>query len=175
MVKSRTKRKSSDLKVKDIQYAATMVSEYVKYWAKNEAGRLSQREIVIIPASWGFQVGKYSVRENEQTWVVKNTFDELVNTFTSKRSAVTWCILDQSMMFNTGDKLLRQDTKLSKLMQDSVNYSYTKQLAIKKKDTFMIDVLNARLAETVELIQLARIELEKTLNSAKYSVDRVLK
>lgn len=175
MVKSRTKRKSTEISVGHVKEAAELVSEYVRYWAKEQAGKLAKKELVIIPASWGFQVGKYSVKEQNQTWAVKNVFNEVINNFTSKRSAITWCILEQSQFYKTSDKLLSQDTKLSKLMQDNTNYSYTRQLAVKKKDLFMIDVLDARLAETAVLLGSAKFELEKTLNSAKYSVDRVLK
>lgn len=175
MVKSRTKRKSSDIDVKDIQTVANLATEYVRHWAKQEARQLVKNELVIIPASWGFQVGKYAVKEHFQTWEVRNTYNELVKRFTNKRSAITWCILEQSSLFKTSDRLLSQDAKLSKLIQDTANYNYTKQSAIKKRDLFMVDVLNARLAETAVLLESAKNELEKTLNSAKYSVDRVLK
>lgn len=175
MVKSRTKRKYSEVDVKDVQNLAELASQYVRHWTKEQAQSIAKQELVIIPATWGYQVGKYSVRERNQTWDVKNRFDELVKCFTSKRSAITWCILEQSQLFKTSDKLLAQDTRLSKLMQDSANYNYTRQAAIKKQDLFAVDVINARIAETAMLLDLAKNELEKTLNSAKYSVDRVLK
>lgn len=175
MAKSRTKRKSSDIDVKDVQDLAELASQYVRHWTKEQAQSIARHELVIIPAVWGYQVGKYSVRERNQLWDVKNTFGETIKFFTNKRSAITWCILEQSGLFKTSDRLLAQDTRLSKLMQDSANYNYTKQLAIKKRDLFTVDVLNARIAETSVLLESAKNELEKTLNSAKYSVDRVLK
>lgn len=175
MVKSRTKRKSSDINVKDVQNLAELASQYVRHWTKEQAQSIAKHELVIIPATWGYQVGKYSVREHNQTWDVRNVFNESIKYFTSKRSAITWCILEQSNLLNTSNKLLAQDTKLSKLIQDAANYNYTKQAAIKKRDLFTVDVLNARLAETSVLLESAKNELEKTLNSAKYSVDRVLK
>jgi hypothetical protein len=175
MAKSRTKRKSSDINVKDVQTLANLASEYVRHWTKEQARALAVQELVIIPASWGFQVGKYAVKQNNQVWDVRNSYHELVKNFTSKRSAITWCILEQSRLFKTSDRLLLQDAKLSKLIQDTANYNYTKQAAVKKRDLFMVDVLNARLAETAVLLESAKNELEKTLNSAKYSVDRVLK
>lgn len=175
MAKSRTKRKSSDIDVKDVENLAELASEYVRHWTREQAQSIAKQELVIIPANWGYQVGKYSVREHNQTWLVKNVFNEPVNCFTSKRSAITWCILEQSQLFKTSDRLLAQDIKLSKLIQDSANYNYTKQISKKKRDLFSVDVLDARLAETAVLLESAKNELEKTLNSAKYSVDRVLK
>ena len=168
MEKSHTKRDQADITVSDVKFAANLATHYIKHWTKNEAHRLAKQELAIIPAKWGFRVGKYFVKDTNQGWRVENPSNELINNFTSKRSAVAWCIMYQSDRFKISERLLAQDSKLSKLLQDQMNYSYSKQQAYKKRDYFTVDVIEARLAQTVQHLEYARNDLEKTLNSAKY-------
>lgn len=168
MAKSPTRKKASKQQVREVEELTVAATEYLRRWTKTEARKLANREIVILPASWGFQVGKYSVKEQGTNWQVFNSFGELNKTFTGKKSAVTWCILEQSNIFSISDRLLDEDLKLSKLLQDQINYSYSKQKAIKKQDMFAVDVFNARLAETAIKLDRAKQDLEKTLIRAKY-------
>jgi len=168
MAKSRTKRKSSNITVNDIKAVADAASNYVKHWTKHEAQRLAKETLVIIPASWGLQVGTYAVKDTNQGWRVENGSGELINNFTSKRSAVAWCIMYQTNRYGISERLLKQDNKLSKLSQDHVNYMYSKQQARKKRDYFAVDVVEARLIESSSHLEVAKNDLEKTLNSAKY-------
>lgn len=166
MAKSYTKRKFAE--VNQVKMVAEAASTYVRHWTQQEARKLLKQEILIIPASWGFQVGKYAVKTTQQGWRVEDPAGELINNFTSKRSAVSWCVLYQTNRFQISERLLTQDIRLSKLVQDQTNYTYNKQQARKKSDYFTVDVLAARLAETEGFLDLAKIDLEKTLNSAKY-------
>ena len=166
MAKSRTKRKT--IEVDDVKALANAASTYIKHWAKEQAKQIANTDLVIIPANWGFQVARYSVKEANGCWSVYNKYDELVNSFTSKQSAITWCLLEQSKMYSKSERLLSQDIKLGKLLQDHINYTRNRQRAIKKQDMFTVDVLDARIAETLVHLDYAKIDLEKTLISAKY-------
>jgi len=168
MAKSRTKRKSTDITVSNIKAVAEAATTYVKQWTKQEAHRLAKQELVIIPANWGLQVGKYSVKNTVQGWRVENGSGDLINNFTSKRSAVAWCIVYQTNRHAISERLLKQDNRLSKLSQDHINYLHSKQQAHKKRDYFAVDVAEARLLESTVHLEAAKIDLEKTLNSAKY-------
>jgi len=168
MAKSRTKRKASSKDIEEIHRVTDAFTDYVRQWTKKEARKLAFSEIVIIPATWGFQVGKFSVKSNEHVWQVYNSFNELQHSFGDRRSAITWCIFDQINKFKLRDRLWAEDTKLSNLVQDQKHYTYSKQKALKKKDLFSVDVFNARLAEVESQLEPAKQDLEKTLKSAKY-------
>lgn len=169
MVKSRTKRKSKDnISVNELKAVAEAASEYVKYWTRHEAHRLAKQELVLLPASWGLQVGKYAVKDTTLGWRVEGPSGDIINNFTSKRSAVTWCIMYQANRFAVSERLLAQDIRLMKLSQDRTNYMYKQQQARKKHDYFSFDVASARLTEITGHLESAKIDLEKTLNSAKY-------
>lgn len=151
-----------------VEHVTDLASQYVRQWTRVEAQKLTMQIPCILPTKSGFQVGKYSVKKNCDTWTIHNCFDELVETFTSKQSAVTYCILYQVNRFTLAQQLLGQDIKLNKLTQDQFNYVHRKTRAVAAHDTFTIDVIESRIAETHSLMLLARVDLEKTLNKAKY-------
>lgn len=152
----------------EIEAVADAAHRYVQNWTRVEAQRLTKSTICIIPASWGLQVGKFAVKPVSTMWQVYNCFNELVEAFTCKQSAVTFCILDQANKINLAQELRQRDTRISKLIRDQAAYQHRKTAAVKTGDYFSIDIANARLNETVSLLDVAKKDLEKTLNKAKY-------
>ena len=95
MAKSRTKRKAVNKpQLTEVIAATEATSLYIGVWAKQEAERLLKKEPIIIPTKNGFHVGKFTVKNANHTWHVYNVWDEFVNAFSSKQSAVSWCILE---------------------------------------------------------------------------------
>ena len=176
MVKSSTKNAKPKKKkpatdapsAKDVASITDLAQQYVQHWARTEAQKMVKDELVILPTKWGMQVGKYACKAKGKDWHVHNAFDELVDVFTCKQSAVTYCILDQTNRFNMAWELLRQDTRISKLQQDKTYYTNRKVKAAKTKDSLVMDVLDARMSEVDSLLNLAEQDLEKTLIKAKY-------
>ena len=148
--------------------AIDLAAEYVRKWTKTETRKLIKSEPLLIPTKWGLQVGKYAIKSEDNLWRVYNDFNENHFSFSSKRSATVFCLLSQTGRYNQAQNLYNQDTKVSKLVQDKTNYSHSKNRALKRKDMFAVDVLTARLTDTDILLNLAKIDLEKTLNQAKY-------
>ena len=169
MAKSSTKRKSVNVpQIREVVEATEAASLYIGVWAKHEAERLLKKEPVIIPLKNGYHVGKFTVKNANHTWHVYNVWNEFVNAFSSKQSAVSWCILDHTGRIIQSRKLMDQDAKVSKYTQDQTNYFHSKQQAIKRGDYFAVDLSNARIAKVQSMLEDARNDLEKTLNSAKY-------
>lgn len=142
--------------------------KYVRNWTKQEATKILRTELVILPTSWGLQVGKYAVKYKNNMWQVFNVFDELVDYFSCKQSAVTYCVLEQTNRIKTSMELRHQDTRLSKLVQDQTNYLRRRITALKNNDSVTVDVIDARMSESDSLLNLARKDLEKTLRNTKY-------
>ena len=151
-----------------VEDLAKLAQKYVQNWTRTEAQKMIRDELVILPTKWGLQVGKYAVKNAGFMWHVYNIFEELVESFTCKQSAVTYCILEQTNRFNMAQELQRQDTRISKLEQDQTNYVRRRAAALKDKDSITVDMLEARLSESDSLLNLAREDLEKTLIKAKY-------
>lgn len=168
MAKSPTKRKVTKNRIQEIVEAAEAASIYVGLWTKKETDKISRSELVITPSKSGYHVGKYSVRNINQVWQVFDEWGSLVNPFSSKKSAVYWCVLAHTDRIKQSQTLMYQDVRLSKYTQDHANYQYRKARATIRKDYFTVDVCNARMAKNESLLEDARNDLEKTLNSAKY-------
>jgi hypothetical protein len=173
MVKSFTKnakkKPTKDMpSANDVATITDLAQQYVQHWARTEAQKMAKDELVILPTKWGMQVGKYACKSKGKDWHVFDTFNDLIDVFTCKQSAVTYCILDQTNRFNMAWELLRQDTRISKLQQDKTYYASRKVKAAKSKDSLVMDVLDARMSEVDSLLNLAEQDLEKTLIKAKY-------
>ena len=168
MAKSFTKRKATKPDIKEVIEITEAASLYVGIWTKQETTKLINRELVIIPTRSGLQVGKYTVKSAGTAWSVYNTWGDVVNSFTSKKSAVYWCVLAHSNRIIMSQKLYHQDERLSKYTQDHTHYLRTRKRAIQNGDYFTVDVCDARLAKIQSQLEDARNDLEKTLNSAKY-------
>jgi hypothetical protein len=168
MAKSRTKRKLNRPEVREVIEMAEAASVYIGMWERTETQKILAREPVIVPTSWGFRVGKFSVKGNNGGWDVYDVWNQFIKSFTSKKSAIYWALLTITGRYVQSQKLYEQDTMLSKYTQDQTNYSHMKQRSLSKKDYFMVDICNARLAKNESVLEYARNELEKTLNSAKY-------
>ena len=171
MAKSLTASVKKKTKVpgkKDVANIAELAHQYVQHWARTEAQKLVKDELVILPTKWGMQVGKYACKAKGSDWHVFNTFNELIDVFTCKQSAVTFCVLEHTSRFIMANELRRQDTRISKLLQDKAYYANRKIKAAKAKDGLTMDVLDARIAEADSLLNLAEQDLEETLKKAKY-------
>jgi hypothetical protein len=162
------KKKQSAPSKKEVANIAELAHQYVQHWARTEAQKLVKNELIILPTKWGMQVGKYACKAKGKDWHVHNAFDELIDVFTCKQSAVTYCVLEQTNRFIMARDLLRQDTRISKLQQDKTYYANRKVKAAKSKDGLTMDVLDARMSEVDSLLNLAEQDLEETLKKAKY-------
>lgn len=169
MAKSRTRKNPiTNGQVVEAMVAVDLAAQYVKTWTKNETQKLIKSEPLIIPTKDGWQVGKHSIKQSAGVWQLFNDFAELMATFTCKQSAVTYSLLYQTGRLKQAQNLYRNDTTLSKLTQDKIYYVHNRNRAIKRDDMFTVDVLDARITDNSIMLDLAKIDLEKTLNQAKY-------
>jgi hypothetical protein len=170
MAKRPTKRKPNKFEpsLKEVVQVTQAASLLVGVWTKQETTRLLKAKPIIIPTSWGFRVGKFSIRQEKFSWRVTDDWNEPIGSFTSKKSAIYWCILQAAGRLNQSQTLFEQDFRLGKYSQDQANYTYRRQKAIIANDYFKVDVCDARIAKNESLLEDAKNDLEKTLLSAKY-------
>jgi hypothetical protein len=64
--------------------------------------------------------------------------------------------------------LLKADTAVSKLEMDQEYYQHTIRLNLKKQNYFKADLANFRYLDCKIKLQVAKTELQKTINTAKY-------
>lgn len=164
-------KKKSPISSQEMERATDIVSGYVKHWAKEEANRLLKTEEtpIIVPTKTGYKVGRFTVtKQPADFWTVTDVNNERPIDFAEKRSAVLYCVTYQLRKFTTAQSILLKDQTFAKLNTDYMYYEHCIRQAVKRGDMFAVDVLRARSADTKSKLDFARIELEKSLNQAKY-------
>ena len=121
--------------------------------------------IEISPGRW--IVGHYELRKNGDNRYKLTLNGDHVHTFYSKQSAVFYAVFNSKGYFKTGDNILAQDAKVLKF-SDDVDLFKSKLYKNRKLDSFRHDLYINRLSEAENRLKCARVELTKTIQSAKY-------
>jgi hypothetical protein len=169
--KSTTSHKKRPYTVKQLNAVTDLVSDYLTQWTKEESRRLLHTEStpLIISVKNGYKVGRFNITVNPgQVWTVTDINNEKPIDFAEKRSAVLYCILYQTKNYIQAQNILIKDQTYSKLHTDFLYYEHCIRRAIKRGDMFVVDVTVARYGDTKHKLEVAKNDLQKTLNQAKY-------
>ena len=93
---------------------------------------------------------------------------KLVNVFYSKQSAVFYSFFTYMKYYKTADNILLQDRDVARLTDELEFYSKKMNKKNTKPDSFKLQLWDARYLEIKSQLKIAREELEKSLQSAKY-------
>lgn len=108
--------------------------------------------------------GRYHLRSESAGFAVYNN-DDLVSTFSSKRTAMSWCVADHLQQYRLAQNIRILDIKKQTLTAD-INCRRG-QAECSKRPEFR-EIVRTKLAPKIENLTLLNQELEKCLNSAKY-------
>lgn len=158
----------AEITTRDLELAAEAASKYFDHWAKNETRRLLKSELLIVPMTNGYRVGRHSVKNCLTHWQVENTFGDMLGEFTSKRSAITWSLSYQTSRFRQEQLIRGHDSRLLKLLQDRALHVASMAAARKKNNWFSYDLHQARLEEVAQQIAVTENDLTKILDQTKY-------
>lgn len=142
----------------------------INHWAKSELNyiRYSLNKPLLIPINDNLWViGEYVIYniDNHKYKVLKDKI--LIHTFYSKKAAVLYAAFNKIKNYKTADKILHADTKVSRL-HDECEFFYRKINSKGRKDSFRLDLWLNRYKDYKMQLVPAKIDLEKTLGSAKY-------
>lgn len=119
----------------------------------------------IIPVDNGYLVfGKYVVRQQGPEFIVYN-YDDLVGTFSSKKTAISWCIADRYKQYKLSFEIRSLDSKKSQLSADITTRRRLGELA---KSSAATELIETKLEPKIRYYNSVKAELEKCINSAKY-------
>ena len=146
-----------------------LVAVYLKCWTQQELKQYIKKPVVIPINSYGFLIGHYKVQQIEQdVWRVRYHDGELVKDFSSKLSAIYYCLSDIKKLYTIARNIREYDTMLIRTKSNISHAQHSIARARKKKDYFKVDVLNNTLLEYQTQKESANGLLEKTLKLAKY-------
>ena len=108
--------------------------------------------------------GRYHVKPNPAGFAVYHN-DDLVNAFSSKKTAMSWCVADHLQQYRLAQNIRILDNKKQTLTADI--YCRRGQAEGSNRPEFR-EMVHTKLAPKIENLTLLNQELEKCLNSAKY-------
>lgn len=149
-----------------IDLAVTKISQ----WAKTEINyiRHALDYPVVVPINNShWVIGNYHIKNLGQHRYKVSIFNKEIHTFYSKKAAVFYVVLTKLHYYKTADGIIEED-KLAAKYHDEFELYSSKLLNNKKAEGFKIQLWQTRYLESKSRLSMAKTELEKRLNSAKY-------
>lgn len=168
------KNKSLITKKQVAQIDATINSTvaYIEKWTKKEflsmVTQTSLTPICVLVSDSEYLISKFKIKLINGTWVACHLFNSNRYIFSSRSIAVIYVICEHRGYYKLAEEILRHNTSMLNIIEDLKIYSYRKNAAAQKNDSWqfahyaiMEDSAKYKLEDTKKL-------LEKSLNLAKY-------
>ena len=133
-------------------------------WAERELKR--NIDSIIIDDGTGSLVvfGKYRIQLQDVRFQV-STWDKTIHSFSTKKTAMSWCTTDHQQHYNLSNQILVLDRKKQSLAADI----YCRQIAGERgKTESFYEIINMKLQPKIDQYNSVTAELEKCVNQAKY-------
>lgn len=175
---STTRRRPVNQKLKQratAQAAAEVMTQVMmgllEHWSKEELVRLSAsgRVYCMRTGRDSFQIGNYDLHRRNDMWHVDARTSSETLDFFNKQAAVLYCFYSSRNKYHTARELMLDDKSFGLLQRElELLYEHLKR-AVERKDSWKQDLYLARLSWTRPMLEVARDNLQKKINSAKYT------
>lgn len=119
----------------------------------------------IIPLDSGYLVfGKYNLQPRDGVFDVY-LYDDLVATFSTKRTAVSWCVAERYRQHQLSFDIRVLDAKKSQLAADIRARQHLSQRSGRAQ---FAEIVETKLEPKIRYLNTIKAELEKCVSSAKY-------
>ena len=133
-------------------------------WAERELKR-NIDSIIIDNGTGGIVVfGKYCIEANDTRFCV-STWDREIHSFSSKKSAMSWCTADHQQQYNLSNSILVLDRKKQALAADIY---CRKTVGERGRHENFYEIINMKIQPKIDLYNSVDAELENCVNRAKY-------
>jgi len=133
-------------------------------WAERELKR-NIDSIIIDNGAGGIVVfGKYCIEASDTRFCV-STWDREIHSFSSKKSAMSWCTADHQRQYNLSNLILVLDRKKQALAADIY---CRKTVGERGRHENFYEIINMKIQPKIDLYNSVDAELEKCVNRAKY-------
>lgn len=116
-----------------------------------------------------YRVGKFLIKKQKNSWVVKGSYGNQVHAFMVAPAAVLYCLYESRNMFHKSQEFLRLDAELVRLTQETADYAHALAQAVKSNNSFKKDLYLARLSTSQPRLENLKTNMQKTIYGAKYS------
>ncbi len=133
-------------------------------WAEREFGRNLKHMIVDSESGSYVAFGRYHLEPQTHGYSV-STWDRLIHIFSSKRTAISWCVADKYHQYNLANNIQMLDHKRQQLAAD-IHCRRAQAQQGRTEDFY--ETVNTKIQPKQELLDSVTAELEKCINLAKY-------
>ena len=176
MARSHTRKKLSN-KPRPIIHSAVprdvtkAAADHIAHWTHCELDKLQRIKSspICIETKQGYKIGMYSLRVfRNKTCDVYDHTKEYIHTFENKVSAVLYTILTIKRRYNEAYEIIQLDTEINKNYTDVLFFRRSINRALQKRDFATVDVKVARLEVAENKLIIAREQVAKRHNHAKW-------
>ena len=165
------KKVKSSIKRKFAEHLVNKTLEKLDRWALRELTVMSKNSAYPIIFQTGkntFIVGSHVIEQISINCYRVTIDDRLVHDFYNQKAATLYCVCFKLGLSHYAIDLLRLDQTLSKAESDFHNYATRLKTINKDTDDFKRQLWITRYSEAKSAVGVAREDLKKTLESAKY-------
>lgn len=145
---------------------------YVEQWTRKELLAIaidSGSLPLCIPAgNSGYLIGKFKIKQKNDTWLAQNIFNAEKMFFASRSVAVIYALCDHQGYYKLADEILKYNTKVINIIDDLLMYNHYKKSAKRNKDIWRVDHYTIMEDSAKYKLDDAKYQLEKRLHLAKY-------
>lgn len=109
--------------------------------------------------------GRYMIRPEQHVCKVYNINEDIIGTFSNKRTAMSYCVADKYRRYNLAVQIKNLDAKRQIIVNDITTQ---RGLADKSRNASFKEMVITKLAIKTEQLRAVENELEKCVISAKY-------
>lgn len=173
------KKVKSSIKRKFAEHLVNKTIEKIDRWALRELSVMSKNSAYPIIFQTGkrhYIIGAHNLEQISDTCYRVMYDGRLIHDFYNQKAATLYCVCFKLGLSPLATELLRLDQTLSKAEADYVVYTTRLKSINKDTDDFKRQLWITRYSEAKDAVKIARGDLKKTLESAKYNKvwDRII-
>ena len=148
-----------------------LLDHYLVHWSKQELGNLiKQNKLIVLSLDnpKGYQIGRFRIWQDNKIWNIRDIINEKDFVFYDKQAGVFYCMFEMLQQYNQSRELKTQASWVKKLDQDHEFFRHKYKIAQQSKNSFALDLCEARLSDIKPRLEFAQEQLQKMITSAKY-------
>ncbi len=145
---------------------------YLAIWSAKELDKICNRHdfVCLLLGKDHYRVGRFNLlKQPNQFWLVSDIDGYIKHEFLNQQAAVFFCLYETKQLYTQARELLDNDEALTRTQQEADFLREKLRRSAAKKDTFHMDLYQARLSDILPKLSACKTNLQKTLISAKYS------
>lgn len=133
-------------------------------WTQKELSRNLDKLIIDVDQGW-LAFGHYHIKPMGDTCRVYTYNNDCLGEFSTKRSAISWCVADKNKRLNLANYIKVLDNQK---MRYEADIACRRQMVAKSRSNEFRDIIETKMQARLKAMNGIKAELEKCISLAKY-------